>query len=119
VRRPFTPLTLVGTVSESYTNAAICGVPQGKLGVIKPVAKGTFSGSAGFYQAATTHPVGRHLPIGAGHPREARGRFSLINVGEVDQLGVVAPSDLSLFAVFFGRGVARNARIDRVSAYRC
>jgi YVTN family beta-propeller protein len=46
---PFTPLTLLGTVSESYTNAAICGVPQGKRGVIKVVNKGTFSGSAGFY----------------------------------------------------------------------
>ena len=45
---PFTPLTFFGMVSESYTNAAICGVPQGKLGVIKPVKKGTFSGSAGF-----------------------------------------------------------------------
>jgi YVTN family beta-propeller protein len=46
---PFTPLTLVGTVSESYTDAAVCGVPQGKRGVVKPVKKGTFSGSAGFY----------------------------------------------------------------------
>ena len=44
---PFTPRTLVGTVSESYTNAAFCGVPQGKKGVIKVVRKGTFSGSAG------------------------------------------------------------------------
>jgi hypothetical protein len=45
---PFTPVTLLGTVSESYTYAAICGVPQGKLGVIKSVKNGTFSGSAGF-----------------------------------------------------------------------
>jgi hypothetical protein len=43
---PYSPLTLSGTVSESYTNAAICGVPQGSRGVIKPVTKGTFSGSA-------------------------------------------------------------------------
>ena len=43
---PYSPLTLSGTASESYTNAAICGVPQGKKGVIKAVTKGTFSGSA-------------------------------------------------------------------------
>jgi hypothetical protein len=43
---PYSPLTLSGTASESYTNAAICGVPQGKHGVIKAVTKGTFSGSA-------------------------------------------------------------------------
>ena len=40
---PFTPMTLSGTVSESYTNAATCGVPQGRLGIIKAVTKGTFS----------------------------------------------------------------------------
>jgi YVTN family beta-propeller protein len=45
---PFTPLTLLGTVSESYTNGAICGVPQGSKGVIHVVKKGTFSGAAGF-----------------------------------------------------------------------
>jgi YVTN family beta-propeller protein len=46
---PFTPLTFLGTVSESYTFAATCGVPQGKKAVIKVVKKATFSGSAGFY----------------------------------------------------------------------
>jgi YVTN family beta-propeller protein len=45
---PFT-LTFLGTVSESYTFAATCGVPQGKKAVIKVVKKATFSGSAGFY----------------------------------------------------------------------
>jgi YVTN family beta-propeller protein len=45
---PFTPLTLVGTVTESYTDAATCGVPQGKKGALKAVKKGTFSGTAGF-----------------------------------------------------------------------
>ncbi len=43
---PYSPLTLSGTASESYTNAAICGVPQGKHGIVKAVRKGTFSGSA-------------------------------------------------------------------------
>ncbi|HTZ65694.1 MAG TPA: hypothetical protein VMB51_16460 [Solirubrobacteraceae bacterium] len=43
---PYSPLTLSATVSESYTDAAICGVPQGKRGVVTPVKKGTFSGSA-------------------------------------------------------------------------
>lgn len=43
---PYSPRSLSGTVSESYTNAAICGVPQGRKGIIKPVTKGTFTGSA-------------------------------------------------------------------------
>ncbi len=43
---PYSPLTLSGTASESYTNAAMCGVPQGRRGVIKAVKQGTFSGSA-------------------------------------------------------------------------
>jgi hypothetical protein len=43
---PYSPLTLSGTATESYMNAATCGVPQEKNGVIKPVTKGTFSGSA-------------------------------------------------------------------------
>jgi hypothetical protein len=43
---PYSPLTLSGSVSEHYTNAATCAVPQGKRGVIKAVTKGTFSGSA-------------------------------------------------------------------------
>jgi len=41
---PYSLSTLSGTVSESYTNAATCGVPQ--EGIIKPVTKGTFTGSA-------------------------------------------------------------------------
>ena len=32
---PYSPLTLSGTVSESYTNVVICGVPQGRLGLIR------------------------------------------------------------------------------------
>jgi len=43
---PNSPLTLTGTATEKYTGAALCGVPQGKLGVVKVVKKGTFSGSA-------------------------------------------------------------------------
>ena len=43
---PYSPLTLSGTASESYINAALCGVPQGRHGVVKAVKKGTFSGSA-------------------------------------------------------------------------
>ena len=43
---PFTPLTGTGTASEKYTGAALCGVPQGSKGIVKPVTKGTFSGSA-------------------------------------------------------------------------
>lgn len=39
-------LTASGAASESYTNAAQCGVPQGKKQIIKPVTKGTFTGSA-------------------------------------------------------------------------
>ncbi len=42
----FTPATLAGTASESYTGAALCGVPQGSKGVVKAVTKGTVSGSA-------------------------------------------------------------------------
>ncbi len=42
---PFTPITGTGTAAEKYTGAALCGVPQGKLKVVKPVTKGTFSGS--------------------------------------------------------------------------
>ena len=42
---PYSPLTLSGTATESYTNAATCGIPQGRKGVVKPVTKGTFSGS--------------------------------------------------------------------------
>jgi len=41
---PYSLSTLSGTVSETYTNAATCGVPQ--EGIIKPVTKGTFTGSA-------------------------------------------------------------------------
>ncbi len=43
---PYSPLTLTGTATESYTRAAICGVPQGKKGVVKVVNKATFIGSA-------------------------------------------------------------------------
>jgi hypothetical protein len=43
---PYSPLTLSGTASETYTNAAICGVPQGSKGIVKAVTKGTFSESA-------------------------------------------------------------------------
>ncbi len=43
---PHSPLTLTGTATEKYTGAALCGVPQGKLGVVKVVKKGTFTGSA-------------------------------------------------------------------------
>jgi YVTN family beta-propeller protein len=43
---PNSPSTLSGTISENYINAGICGVPQGKRRVIKPVTKGTFTGSA-------------------------------------------------------------------------
>ncbi len=40
------PMPFTGTVTQSYTNAAICGVPQGRLGVTKPVKRGRSSGSA-------------------------------------------------------------------------
>ncbi len=42
---PYSPLALSGGVSESYTNAATCGIPQGKRGVVKPIRKGAFSGT--------------------------------------------------------------------------
>jgi len=41
---PYSPLTLSGTASESYTNAAKCGLPQGKS--VTAVTKGRFTGSA-------------------------------------------------------------------------
>jgi hypothetical protein len=43
---PYSSLALSGTVTESYTNAAKCGVPQGRLAVVKPVTKASFTGSA-------------------------------------------------------------------------
>jgi hypothetical protein len=43
---PYSPLGLSGLVAERYTNAATCGLPQGRRGVVKAVSKGTFSGSA-------------------------------------------------------------------------
>ncbi len=43
---PYSPLSLSGIVAESYTNAATCGVPQGRRGIVKKVTRGTFSGSA-------------------------------------------------------------------------
>jgi alpha-tubulin suppressor-like RCC1 family protein len=43
---PFMPLTGTGTASEKFTGAALCGVPQGALKVIKAVTKGTFTASA-------------------------------------------------------------------------
>ena len=42
---PYSPLGVSGTVSENFTNAATCGVPQGKRGIVKAVTKATFSGS--------------------------------------------------------------------------
>jgi hypothetical protein len=45
----YSPLTLSGTASESYTGGATCGEPVGGKPA-KAVKKGTFSGSAvGFY----------------------------------------------------------------------
>jgi len=43
---PFSPSPFLGTVTEIYSNAANCGVPEGRKGVVKPVTLGTFSGSA-------------------------------------------------------------------------
>ena len=45
---PYSPTTLAGTVSESYTGASTCGVPHGtyKHQVITAVTRGTFTGSA-------------------------------------------------------------------------
>ena len=34
-----------GSISESFTGASTCGVPQGKLKIVKPVKAGTFSTS--------------------------------------------------------------------------
>ena len=41
----YSPLTLTGTATESYTGGATCGETVGKK-TAKPVKKGTFSGSA-------------------------------------------------------------------------
>ncbi len=41
----YSPLTFTGTATQSYADAATCGLP-GKLGAVKPVKKGTLSGSA-------------------------------------------------------------------------
>jgi hypothetical protein len=43
---PYSPLTLSGTASETYTNAAICGVPQGKKRGHQSGHESTFTGSA-------------------------------------------------------------------------
>jgi hypothetical protein len=45
---PYSPSTLSGTVSESYTNGPTCGMPKGtyKRKVINAVTKGSFTGSA-------------------------------------------------------------------------
>jgi len=44
---PFEALTPIkaGSISESFTGASTCGVPQGKLKIVKPVKAGTFSTS--------------------------------------------------------------------------
>jgi hypothetical protein len=47
---PYSPLTLSAAASESYTNAAKCGVPQGAKGVIRPVTKATFTGSSVIFE---------------------------------------------------------------------
>lgn len=41
---PFSPLTLAGTVSETFEGAAKCGVPEGKKKA-KPVKRGTLTGT--------------------------------------------------------------------------
>lgn len=40
----YSPLTLSGPASERYSDAATCGVPKGRKGVIKAVTKGAISG---------------------------------------------------------------------------
>jgi len=44
---PFSTATPIkaASVFESFTGASICGVPQGKKAIIKPVKTGTFSTS--------------------------------------------------------------------------
>jgi hypothetical protein len=42
---PYGPATLSGTLAQTYTGAATCGVPQGKHMIVKAVTKGTFTGS--------------------------------------------------------------------------
>jgi hypothetical protein len=42
---PYSPLTLTGSITESYTGGATCGEKVGKKAA-KAVKKGTFSGSA-------------------------------------------------------------------------
>ncbi len=43
---PFSGGSIAGTVSQTFTGGATCGVPQGKKKKAKKVAKGTFTGSA-------------------------------------------------------------------------
>ena len=44
---PFETTTPIkaASISESFTGASLCGIPQGKLQVVKPVKVGTFSTS--------------------------------------------------------------------------